>query len=71
MPCTLIPARLNDSAVVAELEQQDRAFVTADIDVDANRQQRHSWGIFRDRRPELYQPLIGLDGQQGSAAAKL
>jgi N-carbamoylputrescine amidase len=57
--------------VVAELEQQDRAFVAADIDIDANRQQRYSWGLFRDRRPELYCPLIGLDGQRGSRAAKL
>jgi N-carbamoylputrescine amidase len=57
--------------VVAELEQQDRAFVAADIDIDANRQQRYSWGLFRDRRPELYHPLIGLDGHQGSAVAKL
>ena len=57
--------------MVAELEQQDRAFVAADIDIDANRQQRYSWGLFRDRRPELYCPLIGLDGQRGSGAAKL
>ena len=50
--------------MVAELEQQDQAYARADIDIEANRQQRYSWGLFRDRRPELYRPLIGLDGQE-------
>ena len=27
-----------------------------------NTQQKQSWGVFRDRRPELYQPLVTLDG---------
>ena len=25
--------------------------------------QRASWGLFRDRRPDLYQPLLTLDGE--------
>jgi N-carbamoylputrescine amidase len=24
---------------------------------------RTAWGIFRDRRPELYRPLLSLDGE--------
>ena len=50
--------------MVAELEQQDQAFARADIDIEKNRAQRYSWGLFRDRRPELYRPLMGLDGQE-------
>jgi N-carbamoylputrescine amidase len=26
---------------------------------------RHSWGLFRDRRPDLYGPLLTLDGTTG------
>ena len=28
----------------------------------AARRQRLNWGVFRDRRPDLYQPLLTLDG---------
>jgi N-carbamoylputrescine amidase len=26
------------------------------------RKYREAWGVFRDRRPELYGPLLTLDG---------
>ncbi|MEM7091477.1 MAG: carbon-nitrogen hydrolase [Actinomycetota bacterium] len=37
-------------------------FVTAEFDLDAIRHQRHEWAVFRDRRPDLYGPLLTLDG---------
>jgi N-carbamoylputrescine amidase len=27
------------------------------------RRYRHAWGVFRDRRPDLYYPLLSLDGR--------
>jgi len=30
--------------------------------MDAIRQARVEWGVFRDRRPELYKALVSLDG---------
>jgi N-carbamoylputrescine amidase len=27
------------------------------------REERLSWGIYRDRRPEMYGPLLTLDGK--------
>jgi N-carbamoylputrescine amidase len=36
--------------------------ITATVDLDAIRAQRHAWGVFRDRRPELYGPIMTLDG---------
>ena len=32
------------------------------VDLEAIRAQRHAWGVFRDRRPDLYGPLLTLDG---------
>jgi N-carbamoylputrescine amidase len=32
------------------------------------RELRRSWGVFRDRRPELYGALMTLDGKTKSAA---
>jgi N-carbamoylputrescine amidase len=36
--------------------------LTADFDLDALRTMRLSWGLFRDRRPDLYGSLLSLDG---------
>lgn len=33
------------------------------LDLAAMREERLNWGIYRDRRPEMYGPLLGLDGQ--------
>jgi N-carbamoylputrescine amidase len=49
-------------AKVAEAEREGEAVITASFDLDALRTQRHSWGLFRDRRPEAYGPLLTSDG---------
>jgi N-carbamoylputrescine amidase len=49
-------------AKVAEANQTDRAVITATFDLDAIAGQRASWGLFRDRRPDLYGPLLTADG---------
>jgi N-carbamoylputrescine amidase len=49
-------------AKVAEADRRSEAVLTATFDLDAVRAQRHAWGVFRDRRPELYAPLLTLDG---------
>ena len=41
-------------AIVAEADRTDEAVITAVIDHEQNRDLRQSWGVFRDRRPELY-----------------
>ena len=41
---------------------QHEAVLTATFDLDAIALQRRSWGLFRDRRPDLYGPLATLDG---------
>lgn len=32
------------------------------FDLESVRLQRAGWGLFRDRRPSLYRPLLSLDG---------
>lgn len=48
---------------VAEAGRDEEAVLTATFDLDRVRAARASWGIFRDRRPELYGSLLTLDGQ--------
>ena len=49
-------------AKVAEADRLTETVLTATFDLDAVEAQRRAWGLFRDRRPELYRPLLTLDG---------
>ena len=49
-------------AKVAEAPEDGEAVLTATFDLEAVAQQRASWWVFRDRRPDLYGPLVTLDG---------
>jgi N-carbamoylputrescine amidase len=49
-------------AKVAEADA-DEAVLTARFDLDEIRARRAAWGFFRDRRPDLYAPLLTLDGR--------
>lgn len=56
-------------AVVAECTQaltaeQPVGVVTTQVNPEANRKERLAWGLFRDRRPELYGILLTKDGQK-------
>ena len=48
--------------VVARADVASDSFVTQTFDLDAIREMRAHWGLFRDRRPDLYGPLLTLDG---------
>ncbi|MDZ4870092.1 MAG: nitrilase-related carbon-nitrogen hydrolase, partial [Alphaproteobacteria bacterium] len=48
--------------ILAEAGREKAAVITATVDLDAIAAARSSWGLFRDRRPELYAPLMSLDG---------
>jgi N-carbamoylputrescine amidase len=50
---------------VAEAPEEGDAVLTATFDLTALAQQRNNWFVFRDRRPELYAPLLSLDGGCG------
>ncbi len=49
-------------AVVAQASRDREEVVTATFDLDEVRRYRDSWSLFRDRRPELYESLLTLDG---------
>ncbi len=53
---------------VAEANRTDEAVLTATFDLEANARVRRSWGVFRDRRPDLYRELLSLDGRTTHAS---
>ncbi|WP_454744635.1 N-carbamoylputrescine amidase [Ciceribacter selenitireducens] len=48
---------------VAEADRASEAVLTATFDLDGIARKRSNWGLFRDRRPELYTPLLTMDGR--------
>ncbi len=42
---------------IAEAGRDEEKILIAEIDLDAAARYRRSWGLFRDRRPELYSPI--------------
>jgi N-carbamoylputrescine amidase len=49
---------------VVEAGRDKEAVLTASFDLDRLRAARASWGLFRDRRPELYRSILTLDGSR-------
>ena len=49
--------------IAAELGGTDEGVATASFDLDDIAKARASWGLFRDRRPDLYGPLVSHDGK--------
>jgi N-carbamoylputrescine amidase len=48
--------------IVAEAGRDSEELISAEFDVAAIEALRTSWGLFRDRRPDLYGSLLSLDG---------
>eukprot|EP00029_Vermamoeba_vermiformis_P003330 TRINITY_DN1371_c0_g1_i1.p1 TRINITY_DN1371_c0_g1~~TRINITY_DN1371_c0_g1_i1.p1 ORF type:complete len:294 (-),score=57.58 TRINITY_DN1371_c0_g1_i1:25-906(-) len=48
---------------IQEANRTEEQVLVATIDLNACQKARDSWGLFRDRRPDLYKPLLTLDGQ--------
>ncbi|WP_455372762.1 N-carbamoylputrescine amidase [Limibacillus halophilus] len=49
---------------IAEADRESQTVLTASFDLDEVAAQRAAWGLFRDRRPELYGPLLTADGSE-------
>lgn len=48
--------------ILAESDRESQDVLTAELDLDTMRNERAAWGLFRDRRPDLYRDVLSLDG---------
>ena len=58
-------------SVCTESEAEDREesrdkeeILIAEVDIEKNHLFRRNWGLFRDRRTDLYKELLTLDGDK-------
>ncbi len=49
--------------LLAEADRSAETLITAELDLEKIKANRSAWGFFRDRRPEMYQALMTLDGE--------
>jgi N-carbamoylputrescine amidase len=52
-------------SILAEADAATPGCTLATVDLDAMADARDAFGLFRDRRPDLYGPLLTLDGRSG------
>jgi N-carbamoylputrescine amidase len=48
--------------ILAESDREHQDIITAELDLETMRSARTAWGLFRDRRPDLYGGVLSLDG---------
>ena len=48
--------------VILEANRNEETVLVAEFDLDLLSHRRIEWGLFRDRRPDLYHPILTLDG---------
>jgi len=51
-------------AMLVEADRESQDIITAELDLEKIRKERVAWGLFRDRRPDLYGNLLTLDGME-------
>lgn len=44
--------------VIVQADDRNEAIITAEFDLDELVKERREWGVFRDRRPEMYNILL-------------
>lgn len=52
--------------IIESADRCSESVLVATLDLDESRQYRDSWGVFRDRRPDLYGSLLTLDGKNAA-----
>jgi len=52
--------------ILAKADRASETFISYTFDLEEIRELRAHWGLFRDRRPDLYGPLLTLDGSTQS-----
>ncbi|NCF37582.1 MAG: N-carbamoylputrescine amidase [Gammaproteobacteria bacterium] len=52
-------------AIMCEADDHSETVLVHEFDMDEIRKYRDAWGIYRDRRPDLYQAVATLDGRVG------
>ena len=48
--------------IIAEADRRTESVITSSLDLSSSKYALHGWRFFRDRRPEMYETLLTMDG---------
>lgn len=54
----------HEGKIIIEADDKSETVIAAEFDLDEIAAKRAAWGIFRDRRPDLYQAILTYDGRR-------
>ena len=54
----------NKGALIGQMDRTAEGVISAAFDLESIANERHAWGLFRDRRPSHYGPILTSDGAQ-------
>jgi N-carbamoylputrescine amidase len=49
--------------ILKEASRDSEEILIAEVDLEQNHLFRRNWGLFRDRRTDLYEEILSLDGK--------
>ena len=49
--------------IISEASKDKEEIIISEIDIEENHLFRRNWGLFRDRRIDLYKEILTLDGE--------
>lgn len=52
----------NTGELLAQADSETRGILVTELDLARYERERREWGVFRDRRPDLYGFLLTKDG---------
>ena len=53
-----------DGEVIRSLNREEEGYLIEEFDLSEINKKRRFWGVFRDRRPEMYEPIMRLYGKK-------
>lgn len=53
-----------DGEVIRSLNREEEGYLIEEFDLSEINKKRRFWGVFRDRRPEMYEPIMRLNGKK-------
>ena len=56
----------NKGMILQEADRETSTVLVETFDLDKLQKERVFWGVFRDRRPALYAPILSFDGSSSS-----
>ncbi len=54
----------NHGEIISEMSREEEGYRVVRFDLEELLKERRDWGVFRDRRIDLYDPLLTLDGKK-------